>query len=432
MKTKVKNKNSFTAILSVEIPWNDLKADYEIAFNSKKSTTTPPGGRKGKFYPNTPEMAWFVKNFTPVIEADFAQNSINKYFQQSLEQEKLTPINQGKILDMKFKSGEDLKFDIEFEIKPEFKLPNYEKKFKVTAVKYISSDQDLTDTLKDLQNRFSEMKEIKTGAKPEHFLFVDLQELEDGAPVIGKKIEKQYIRLGFGAFKDGALDLLNGIKKNEKRNVSIDVQGKNMNYEVFVHKVEEQIIPELDDKFAKKVDPTVKNIAELKKTISNNIVKNFENEHLKSINNAIIDYFIQKTKIEPPDSMVENYLDHLVENNKAQQPNLTEDQEKQIRSDELNNAIFNIKWYLIKEKIIHDKKINVSKDDFENRKNELIEKEPDNATNIKKFLKIPENQQRFFDDLLSEKLFTHLREFSNVKVNEKKSDELRKEQGISS
>ena len=62
----------------------------------------------------------------------------------------------------------------------------------------------------------------------------------------------------------------------------------------------------------------------------------------------------------------------------------------------------------------------------------MIEKEPDNATNIKKFLKIPENQQRFFDDLLSEKLFTHLREFSNVKVNEKKSDELRKEQGISS
>ena len=50
--------------------------------------------------------------------------------------------------------------------------------------------------------------------------------------------------------------------------------------------------------------------------------------------------------------MVENYLDHLIENNKAQQPNLTEDQEKQIRSDELNNAIFNIKWYLIKEKIM--------------------------------------------------------------------------------
>ena len=54
-----------------------------------------------------------------------------------------------------------------------------------------------------------------------------------------------------------------------------------------------------------------------------------------------------------------------------------------------------------------------------------------NEKNIEKFLKIPENQQRFFDDMLSEKLFIHLREFSIVKVDEKKSDELRKEQGVS-
>ena len=32
----------------------------------------------------------------------------------------------------------------------------------------------------------------------------------------------------------------------------------------------------------------------------------------------------------------------MIENNKAQQPNLTAEQEKQMRADELNNAIFNI------------------------------------------------------------------------------------------
>ena len=222
-----------------------------------------------------------------------------------------------------------------------------------------------------------------------------------------------------------------GIKKNEKRQVSITIENKTLHYEILVHKVEEQETPKLDDKFAKTVDPNVKNFDELKKTISNNIDKNFENEHLKSINTAIIDYFIQKTKVEPPDSMIENYLDHLVQNNKAQQPNLTDDQIKQIRSDELNTAIFNIKWYLIKEKIINDKKINVSKDELDSKANELIAKEPENAKNIKKFLKAPENQQRFFDDMLSEKLFLHLREFATVKVDKKKSDELRKEQGVS-
>ena len=434
MKTKLKNKNNFTSILSIEIPWEDLKLDYEVEFNQAKSNATAPfpGSRKGKFYKNSVQLNWFNKTMVPSIEAKFSENSINKYYQQGLEKEKLIPINQGKIIDIKFKSGEDLNFEIEFEKKPDFKLPNYEKKFKITAIKYIPSKQDLDDTLKDLQNRFSTMNEIETGAKSDHFLFVDLQEVENGTLIIGKKIEKQYIRLGFGAFKDSALDSLLGIKKNEKRQVSVDIQGKNIIYEVFVHKVEQQEIPALDDSFAKTADPSVKNFEEFKKTINDNISKNFDNEHLKSINNAIIDYFIKQTKVEPPDSMIENYLDHIIQNNKAQQPNLTEDQEKQMRSDELNNAIFNIKWYMIKEKIINDKQINISKDDLEKRKNELIEKEPENSKNIKKFFKEPENQQRFFDDMLSEKLFLYLRDFSIIKIDKKKSDELRKEQGISS
>ncbi len=57
---------------------------------------------------------------------------------------------------------------------------------------------------------------------------------------------------------------------------------------------------------------------------------------------------------------------------------------------------------------------------------ELIEKDPNNAKNIKIFFKKIENEQRFFDDMLSEKLFMHLKEFATIKVDEKKSDELRK------
>ena len=432
MKTTVKNKNSFTTILTIDVPWDSLKSNYEQEFNRIKANTKSPfpGSRKGKFY-GKPAMDWFNNTVVPSIEAEFAQNSINQYYQQGLEEKKIIPINQGKVINVKFKSGENLKFDIEFEVKPEFKLPNYEKKFKITATKYIQSDQDLNDTLKDLQNRFSTMKEVKKGAEADHFLFVDLQEIENGVPVIGKKIEKQHIRLGFGAFKGPALESLIGIKANEKRQVSIEIENKKMNYEVFVHKVEYQEIPKLDDNFAKTVDPSVKDFKELENNINKNIAKNFENEHFKSINSSIIDYFINKTKIEPPDSMIQNYLDHMIENNKAQQPNLTAEQEKQMRADELNNAIFNIKWYLIKEKIINNQKININKEDLDNRKNELIKQDPANEKNIEKFLKIPENQQRFFDDMLSEKLFIHLREFSIVKVDEKKSDELRKEQGVS-
>ena len=124
--------------------------------------------------------------------------------------------------------------------------------------------------------------------------------------------------------------------------------------------------------------------------------------------------------------MISNYLDHLVQNNKTQQPNMTDSDEEKLRTESKEGSIFNVKWYLIKEKIINAKSIDISKDEIENKKKELIEKDSNNAKNIKIFFKDPENEQRFFDDMLSEKLFMHLKEFATIKVDEKKTDELRK------
>ena len=427
MKTKLKNKNSFTTELSVTIPWPDLEQDYKVAFDRAKDNYTPKGGRKGKVF--GVQLKLFKKNYTPSIEAQFSENSVNQYYRQAIEELKLSPINQGQITHLTFHDGHDLVFKIEFEYKPEIKLPNYKKKFKVTAVKYVPSKKDMEDSLAELQNKFATMKEIVDGADKDHFLFVDLQELESGTPIIGKKIEKQYVRLGFGAFKGDALKAMKGTKKSDKRNVTIDIEGKKIDYEVLVHKVEEQKIPELDDKFASTVEPELKTLDELKEKINTNISQSFANEHTKEINNSIIGYFVDKTKFDPPESMIQNYLDHIIENNKSQQPGMTEEQEKEMRDSGLEGAIFNVKWYLIKEQIVNAEKISVSKEDMEKRTKELIDKEPQNEKSIKDFLQKPENQQRFFDDMLSEKIFKFLTDFANIKVDKKKSDELRKAQG---
>ena len=429
MKTKIKIKNSFTRQLSIVVEWKDLKSDFDKKFESVKSNYTPAGGRKGKVQGMALDL--FKKNYTASIEAQFAEDSISKYYQEGVKELDIVPINQGKIIDMKFKSEQNLELEIEFEIKPEFKLPKYDKKFKVTAAKYISSKKDLEDAIADLQNSHSTMKEINAGAKEGDFLMVDMQEYENGNPIVGKKMEKQYIKLGGGVFQKKTLKALEGIKKNEKRNTIIDINGKKVDYEFLVHKVEEQILPELNDTFAKKADPDVKTLSELKKKINDNIEQSFENEYVKTVNNAIIDYFIAKTKIEAPDSMVANYIEHLVQNNKSKQPQMTEAQEEEMRKTSHEGAIFNVKWYLIKDKIVHDAKLNVSKEDMTNKEAELVEKDPANAKQIKAFLKNPENQQRFFDDMLSEKLFMYLKGFAVIKVDKKKSDELRKMQGVS-
>ena len=72
MKTKIKNKNSFTNELAVTIPWVDLEQDYKVAFNREKDNYTPTGGRKGKVF--GVQLKLFKKNNTPNIEAQFSEN----------------------------------------------------------------------------------------------------------------------------------------------------------------------------------------------------------------------------------------------------------------------------------------------------------------------------------------------------------------------
>ena len=85
---------------------------------------------------------------------------------------------------------------------------------------------------------------------------------------------------------------LNRTVDSIKENLFAPLHNNGMSYDIFIHKVEEQHIPDLSDEFAKSVDPEVKNLDELKNKVSTNINQSFENEHIKSINSAIIDYFV--------------------------------------------------------------------------------------------------------------------------------------------
>ena len=102
---------------------------------------------------------------------------------------------------------------------------------------------------------------------------------------------------------------------------------------------------------------------------------------------------------------------------------------KHEKNMSLSSSLQAAEFEQIKEQIINLQKIDVSNDDLEKRKKELIEKDPQNAKSIKVFLKDANNQQKFFDDILNEKLFNYLKEFAIIKVDEKNSDELRKMQG---
>ena len=77
----------------------------------------------------------------------------------------------------------------------------FEKKFKIKTIRYLASSKDMEIAINEIRERHSTIKTIDTGAKSGHFINGDFFELDaHGNSIDEKKIEKQYIKLGKGAF----------------------------------------------------------------------------------------------------------------------------------------------------------------------------------------------------------------------------------------
>ena len=421
MKTNLKEINSFTRQLDITIAWNLIEKDFQNEFNSTRSNYSMPGFRKGK----VPEKI-IKKNLGASIEANFAENSINIYYRKALEELQLTPINQASIDKLEFQEGLDLSFSAQFEVEPEVKLPKYQWKFKIQAVQYLLENEDIEQALIQYQEQYATIKTIDTGAETGHFIQGEFHILDkNGLPIVDSKMENQYIRLGFGLFKDDAEEVFWGVKEGDEVTVTIKDKDKPVNYQVKINKVEEQILPDLDDELAKTVNDQITTLDELKDRVKGEIQASLDRDHKDSVRKEIINYFVDNSKVDAPESMVSMYLEQIKDDLKKR--NQPIDEEQMIKNYK-SHAEWNIKWYLLKDKIIENESLDISNDEIKSKIEDMISQNKSSENKITAFYKKSKNKQQLINEMLNEKLFDKLSEYAKVKVVEESTSELRKKQ----
>ena len=100
----------------------------------------------------------------------------------------------------------------------------------------------------------------------------------------------------------------------------------------------------------------------------------------------------------------------------------------QFKENYQSHAEWNIKWYLIKDKIIEAENIDISDAELQTKIEEVISQNQENKKQIEAFYEQSKNKQNFYSEMLNDKLFERLTEFAKVKVVEESTNELRKKQ----
>ena len=426
MKIKVKNINDYTREVKIDIPWATLESDFDKAVKSFSKKVKLPGFRPGRI-----PKERLIQQFQTNIEAQFMDDNIHKYYLTALQDKKIVPVNQADISDVDFKMGGNFSFTAKFEVEPDFQLPKFKNNmFKVQKNKFIPDDQDIQDAINQLRRSHARIETIEDGAIEKDFILGDLQKLDEtGVAIIGKKFEKQMLKVGDGSFTDDQKTKLIGLKPGDKSKLDLpdneDKSSKNP-YELSVIKVEREVLPEVNDDFVKLVNPDLKSVNELNEDVLTKINENFEERSRQSFERDISDALIDRIGLETPPSMVNNYLNNILEDVKKQNNGEEVDDEKVLEAYK-PSAERNLKWFLIRKKIIDQEQISFSRANIDREVENLISRSPNSDKEIRRFYKKPSNRQRLEDDLTEKKILEYLTQFAKIKEVEVNTKDLRGE-----
>jgi len=415
--------NEYTVELEIDIPWSELEVDFNNSVKKFSKKIKMPGFRSGKIPRDR-----LMSQYQPNIEADFMDDNFQKYYIMGIEKENVMPVNKAEIKDVHFHMNEHFKFKATFEIEPEVKFPKLKKdSLKVQKTIYSYDEKDVDDAILQLRKSHATIKTVEEGAKEGDYLICTLQKLdESGVPIIGKKFEKQYLRVGNGSFSDSQKDKMIGLKPNDSTRVTLPVNkdGEEAEYELTVDNVEREILPDLDEKFLALINPNLKSLEELDKDVKEKIKSNFEERSQTSFERDLTDALIDLINPSFSPAMVQNYLANLVEDVKKQNQGEPLDDDK-VKEHYLPVAERNVKWYSIRNKLIKEENLVVSKKDVDLEIEKLVTRTPQSEKEIRKFYKKPSNRKRIEDDLLEKKILDHLIQFAKIKDVTVETKELR-------
>lgn len=427
MKITLKEISSVSQEIALDLDWSDIENDFEKSIKSFSKKIKISGFRPGR----VPRKI-LMDRFQPSIESEFIENSVNQYYLKALKEKRITPVNMGSVSDIDFQFEEYFRFKVSFEIEPKISLPKLKKNsFKVEETQYILDEEDVKIAVDEVRYRSAEIKTIEDGGKIDDFIVCDLQEIDtSGVPIIGQKLETRYIKIGQPPFDGSVGEKLIGSKPNQKVVVEIpkDEAGTMATFELNIKNIERQILPKLDEKFVKSVDPDAASLENYKERVKEKLEKAYKEKADESFSQQLFDAVIKKVNPEFPQSMMDSYLKQMVE--EVMNRNQGQLEREKVVETYKPIAEQNLKWYLVRKAIIDQQEISVLEDELLKFIQDKKDQNPEQKKEIEKFYKKPSNKDRARDSMMEKKILAYLREYAKIKKVKVYTKDLRKQSEV--
>jgi trigger factor len=249
VKSVVESLNPTRVRLAVEVPFEELEPSIKSAYKRIGAQVNVPGFRRGK----VPPLVIDQRIGRPAVLDEAVNEALPKLYGQAVEDNELRPLGQPEVDVTDFADGQELKFTVEVDVRPEVTLPEWEG-LQVGVDDADVTDDDVDRQLRQLQSRFGTLVGVDRPATDGDFVMVDLEARKDGELVEGGQATGVSYQIGSGQLVAGIDEAVTGLSAGESTTFRTTLLGTNAGEEVdctvTVSAVKEQQLPELDDDFA--------------------------------------------------------------------------------------------------------------------------------------------------------------------------------------
>lgn len=422
MDIKIEVGKPHERTLKVHVPWAEMEPGFEQKLSRLNKQVKRPGFRPGKI-----PRKIMIQAYGRSVLADLLDETVQAAYYQGIIDHNLSPIDQGSIKDLsEFDIGKDLDFTMQLQVEPDFEMFNYKAGFKITKTEYSATDEDVDHALSHLQERYAEVETRDDGALDGDLLQGDLQYLDaDGMPIKESQVDNRYIKIGEGVFGGEVAARLMGSKAGDEISFDIPSQtkdGEDLHLRMQIKAVETHILPELNDEFARQVDPEFETIAALRESTRADVQKQLDYDAARAFDQALANKLVEGSKLEIPEIMLEDYLNKLVE--RLRQERGADVNEEKVREQNRERAEWELSWYLIRKKLIAEEKLEVSEEDVDAKLDELVASLPGDKEKMKALYRDKQYLPQIKEDILEQKVYTHIASFAKIKVKKVSSKEI--------
>ena len=357
MKISKEQIDALNAVITLEIDKADYQGKVEEALNNYRKNASIPGFRKGHV-----PMGMIRKQYEKAIQADQLSKLINKSLDEFIEKEKLRllgqPIAKEELTEADF-LGDHHKLSFEIGLEPEFSIdlsqPIDYYDIKVT-------DKEIDKQIEHIRLHFAsyEVREVITensqisgtffneSESVDKFFTFSAKELDEQAleALKGKKVGDQLTLSTKGLFKDAHM-LMQALEKPHDVVHDLDIEVT-----FTVEKIQEPILPELNEAFFQKVysQDQITTLEDFRKKVAETIKEDFDHNSDVRLLDEATEKLINNTAFDLPADFLKRWI-----RSTSQNP-ITEEE----AAEDYQNSERGLRYQLIENKIIEENNLQVS------------------------------------------------------------------------